>query len=246
MLPYRLRVRALKQKLPQRVVRKLRQARGQLPPISDLIDGYAPGKSFADIGCMWKVDGAHAFRAEARGATRVVAVDLFKTPEFDRRYEETGSRMEVILGSIDDPAVRALVGQVDIVWCLGLLYHHPSPYRMLRLLRSLCRERLVLESLVIPEMSVRQAAVYLPYLPREDRDLWTLPFGATARQQGVSDEYRPEMGYAANYWAMSPSCVEALLQTAGFDVEESRPSAKGAFRHLWVARAARPPALLIS
>jgi hypothetical protein len=53
---------------------------GDLPR---LIREHAPGRSFADIGCMWGVNGEHAFLAEAAGATRVAAVDVFgPTPEF--------------------------------------------------------------------------------------------------------------------------------------------------------------------
>ena len=31
-----------------------------------LLDKYAPGHSFVDIGCMWNVNGGIAFEAEAR------------------------------------------------------------------------------------------------------------------------------------------------------------------------------------
>lgn len=44
---------------------------------------YVPSRSFADIGCMWGVNGEYSFVAEEAGATLVKAVDVFgPTPEF--------------------------------------------------------------------------------------------------------------------------------------------------------------------
>ena len=57
---------------------------GNYADLPGLIRRHAPGKSFADIGCMWGVNGEYAFAAEEAGATRVVGVDVFgPTPEFE-------------------------------------------------------------------------------------------------------------------------------------------------------------------
>ena len=58
---------------------------GSYDRLPEFVGNHAPGKSFADIGCMWGVNGSHAFLAEDAGATRVVGVDVFgPTPEFER------------------------------------------------------------------------------------------------------------------------------------------------------------------
>ena len=49
---------------------------GDYKHLPGYIHQYAPGHSFVDIGCMWGVDGEHAFIAEEAGATIVKAVDL--------------------------------------------------------------------------------------------------------------------------------------------------------------------------
>ena len=40
-------------------------------PREELVRRFAAGRSFADIGCMWGVDGAISFLAEENGATAV-------------------------------------------------------------------------------------------------------------------------------------------------------------------------------
>ena len=87
---YTWKVRALKSPVLNYWWRYWRAWRGrnvgnydQLP---QHIRKFAVGRSFVDVGCMWGVDGEYAFQAEAAGAARVTAVDVFgPTPEFQRK-----------------------------------------------------------------------------------------------------------------------------------------------------------------
>jgi len=47
---------------------------GNYAHLEEYIRRYAPGHSFVDVGCMWGVDGEHAFLAEAVGAKPVKGV----------------------------------------------------------------------------------------------------------------------------------------------------------------------------
>src|SRR5262245_56455873 len=85
---YRWKVRALK--VPRlnawwrRFVARRGQTVGSYGDLPSYIRRLAPGKSFADIGCLWGVNGEYAFIAEEAGATKVTAVDVFgPTPEFE-------------------------------------------------------------------------------------------------------------------------------------------------------------------
>ncbi len=83
------------------------------------------GKSVLDIGC-W--DGYFSFRAEQRGASRVVAMDdpdvrWGGTDGFDFLHDHFRSRVEFVKRSIYQP----LDEQFDVVLCYGVLYHVNDP-----------------------------------------------------------------------------------------------------------------------
>ncbi len=244
---YRLKVRLLRRtrlgswvselwhRVDRRVLRRSTTA--------ELIRSHAPGKSFADIGCMWGISGEHAFLAEEAGATRVVGVDLYSTPTFEAQRHEKNSSIEFFAGEADDPAIIEKVGVVDVVWCFGVLYHHPSPYHLLVALRRMCGKTLFLETLTIPEQrGLPNLAVYFPMLAPKHRKLWVVSWNAP-HQHALTDEYRPELTYDNNFWGMTPSCVRSLLETAGFHVDETLPSPSGTFRHLFACRPTNPPTM---
>src|SRR3954470_7432267 len=98
------------------------------PDREDVVRRHAAGKSFADVGCMWKVNGRIAFVAEEAGATSVTGLDVMApTPEYEAEYERRGSGVRFVQGDLHDPALVDQVGPHDVVWCSGVLYHSPNP-----------------------------------------------------------------------------------------------------------------------
>ena len=195
---------------------------GPAERLGEYVRAAAPGKSFADVGCMWGVHGAYTFAAEEAGATSATGVDVFgPTPEFEAERSRRGSGVRFVLGDITDPATAAEVGTVDVVFCAGVLYHHPSPFEVLAALRRICGERLILRTSAIPEMpGLRNMAVYWPGLSPRQRRLWNLTSLGLARQAGITGPFEPGEGYGNWFWGMTPSCIEGLLGTAGFRVLE--------------------------
>jgi hypothetical protein len=222
---YRWKVALLKRPRLNVLWRRWRQRQGeavgnynQLP---GLIRTHASGRSFADIGCMWGVNGDFAFLAEESGATRVKAVDVFgPTPEFEQKRIARSSRVEFILGDVTRTETLEAIGPVDVVFCAGVLYHHPSPFDLLVALRRICRETLILRTSTIPEVrGLPNAAVYFPMLDAAGRDLWNLKRLGVLHQAGISNEFQPSDGYGNWFWGLTPSCLESLLATAGFRVD---------------------------
>ncbi len=193
---------------------------GHYERLYEYIRNHAPGRSFVDVGCMWGVNGDHAFAAEQAGATSVKGVDVFgPTPEFEAKKRQRASAVEFILGDASHPDTIARVGEADVVFCAGVLYHHPSPFDVLTALRRMCKETLILRTWTIPEINfLPNAAVYFPGLTPKARALWDLSKAGVGRQVGISDGFEPDEGYGNWFWGMSPSCVVALLETAGFRV----------------------------
>lgn len=241
---YRWKVRALKIPRVNLWWRGWRARRGDIIGSYDRLPEYirrhAPGKSFADIGCMWGVNGEYAFLAEAAGASSVKAVDVFgPTPEFLEKKRTRASRVEFILGDIVQTDTISRVGIVDVVFCAGVLYHHPSPFNLLSALRRICRETLILRSSTIPEVrGLPNAAVYYPMLNENGRQLWSLRSLGVQHQSGISNEFQPHEGYGNWFWGLSPSCLMSLLQTAGFRIDFR---ASEAFAQTVVCTAVDPP-----
>jgi hypothetical protein len=203
---------------------------GQYNRLPELVRTYVGGGSFADIGCMWGVNGAHAFAAENAGATRVVGVDVFgPTPEFEAERAARGSSVQFILGDATAAETLERIGVVDTVLCAGVLYHHPSPFDLMAALRRICRKTLILRTSTIPEVrGLPNAAVYFPMLDEQSRRLWNLKSLGLQRQAGISQAFNPRDGYGNWFWGLSPSCLKSLVETAGFRVEsaETEPFAQ--------------------
>ena len=241
---YQLKVRLLKTVRGNYYWRYWRARRGDdvgsYARLPDYVRRFAPGKTFADIGCMWGVNGEYTFVAEAAGAAAATGVDVFgPTPEFEARRQAGNSRVRFVLGDISRAETAERVGEVDVVLCAGVLYHHPSPFDLLVALRRICRETLILRTSTIPEVrGLPNAAVYYPTLTAEQRRLWNLSSLGLLHQEGITNEFQPREGYGNWFWGMTPSCVTALLATAGFAVREHAPEA---FSHTFVCDAVEVP-----
>ena len=126
---------------------------------------------------MWGVNGEYSFLAEEAGATRVFGVDVVRADAGVRR-EAAHSQFErrVRPGRHLPRSTRSRAsGQVDVVFCAGVLYHHPSPFDLLVALRRICRQTLILRTSTIPEVKgLPNAAVYFPMMDAKGRELWSL------------------------------------------------------------------------
>lgn len=194
---------------------------GEYQRLPEYIRNYAPGHSFVDIGTMWGVNGEYAFIAEEAGATVVKAVDVFgPTPEFEAKKKARNSSVEFILGDAGHPDTIARVGVVDVVFCAGVLYHHPSPFDLLVALRQMCGQTLILRTSTIPEIDgLANAAIYYPMLKAKDRQLWNLAGLGIPRQVGITEGFEADEGYGNWFWGLTPSCLKSLLETAGFKID---------------------------
>lgn len=200
---------------------------GSYANLPDYIRKHAPGHSFVDIGCMWGVNGEYSFIAEEAGARSVMAVDVFgPTPEFEAKKRERKSSVQFILGDATHPKVLAEIGLRDVVFCAGVLYHHPSPFDVLVALRRICGQTLILRTFAIPEVKgLPNAAVYFPTLKPRQRRLWDMSGLGVPRQVGITDGFEPDQGYGNFFWGLTPTCLVSLLETAGFRIESQAQEA---------------------
>lgn len=64
---------------------------------------------------------------------------------------------------------------------------------------------------------IKNGAVFYPFMSEKERNIWNLQIGI---QRAITGPYEPESGYGNWFWGLTPSCVESLLQFAGFNVIE--------------------------
>ncbi len=185
----------------------------------ELIARHAAERSFVDVGCMWKVDGAYAFHALANGASAVTGIDMLPaTEEFRRRNAEVGDRVRFFQADLNDRELATRLGQFDVVFCSGVLYHVPDPIFSLLQLRRLCRQTLVLTSASITERSTPNAAIFLPCLDDDARRKLNFTTPKKNKKLALDTPFVPEQWYANWFWLPTPSCLRALVTVAGFEV----------------------------
>jgi len=196
---------------------------------------HAPGKSFLDLGGMYKLVGDIAFLAEECGATSVTMFDVGDPdiiceghPEwgwFEQKKRDRGSKVRYVQGNIEDPVAPEQIGVHDVVFFSGVLYHSPNPVLQLMQLRAVTGELAYISTLTIPEIpGFPQACVYYPYLDEPARRPYAAGYswaGALLAVGAPVDE-RPMYGYGNCWWGITPSALKAMLRSARFEVVEER------------------------
>jgi hypothetical protein len=192
-----------------------RRLGGPQPDREEVVRRYAAGKTFCDVGCMWKVHGRIAFVAEEAAATAITGVDVMApTPEFELERERRSSKVRFVRGDLHDPATVADIGPHEVVWCSGVLYHAPNPVLTLQRLRELTTELLILQTMTLPELpGVKQGLVFYPGV-RNAR------LYARWGEEAARSLRLPETGedpYAPWWWGISHSALDAMLRAARFE-----------------------------
>jgi hypothetical protein len=198
--------------------RARRRLAGPQPDREDVVRRHAAGKTFCDIGCMWKVNGRIAFVAEEAGATSVTGLDVMAaTPAFETERAQRSSKVRFVRGDLHDPATVADVGPHEVVWCSGVLYHAPNPVLTLERLRELTTELLILQTMTLPDLpGVKQGLVFYPGVPNPK-------LYARWGEQAARSLRLPEPGedpYAPWWWGISQSALHAMLRAARFEPVE--------------------------
>jgi hypothetical protein len=199
------------------------------------VRAHAPGRSFADVGGLFKLVGEMAFLAEEVGATKVTLFDVgdidlpseghLEWGSFAGKRDARGSAVRYVQGDLEDPATPERVGVHDLVFYSGVLYHTPNPVLQLLQLRQITGELLYLSTLAIPEIpGFPQACVFYPYLDERGRAPYAAGYSWSGDLLGVGGpiDERPMYGYGNCYWGITRSALLAMLRTARFEVVHER------------------------
>jgi len=162
---------------------------------SEYVFRFSPaGLTVLDVGA-W--DGFFSFEAERRGAARVLATDHFcwsgpgwgNFDGFDTARHYLGSKVEDLDIDVLDISPET-TGMFDMVLFLGVLYHLRNPFLGLEKVCAVCKQLIVVETLI---------------------DLWDLDRPAAAFYPG-----RSKLNDPTNWWGLNHRAVEAMLNELGF------------------------------
>lgn len=158
------------------------------------------GTSVLDIGTA---NGGVAFELARRGATRVVAVDIYDSGRFgfEQIRKFLGVSVEYLCCSVYELAARLGGEQFDIVIFFGVLYHLRHPLLALDALRSLVKGRALIETAVCDYLGgggMNGSVVYFHRLDNLNKD--------------ASNWFEPSVA-AVTDWCRSsglePACVKS-------------------------------------
>lgn len=167
------------------------------------------GKSVLDIGCN---AGFYSMEMKRRGAARVVGIDSEDLYLAQARFAAGVEGMDIEFRNLSVYDVAQLGERFDFVIFMGVLYHLRHPLLALDLLH----EHVVGDLLLF--QSMQRGSTQVDEVPT-DRDFWEQ---AEFDSPGYPKMHFIEHRYAGdptNWWAPNAACVEAMLRSAGFDVE---------------------------
>lgn len=150
------------------------------------------GLTVLDVGA-W--DGFYSFEAKRRGAERVLATDRFAwevggtKQGFELAREALGLEVEDRTLDVLDISAEE-IGQFDVVFFLGVLYHLRDPMLGLERVAEVTRRLLILETHVDLLWTRRPAAAFYPF-----------------------DELEKDV---TNWWGPNALATVAMLEAVGF------------------------------
>ena len=173
--------------------------------VSDWIASSVKGKRVLDL---FSANGGFSIIAALAGAKEVIGVEYsqerIQCAEFvaDKVRPKLDTKIEFIQGDVYDIA-KYFDEPFDVVMCLGGLYHIADPAHVLREIRSLTKERLILQTAQVLPLPLNRARFVVR---REDQT----NIGMTSIRRGYGT------------WYYSPRCLRELLWHGGFDITEER------------------------
>lgn len=161
-----------------------------------------PDARVCDLGCN---NGYYLFRLAEAGVQRAVGYD--PAPVFQRAFAWLNAfarRTELEFRPAGFEALAEEPAAYDALLCMGLLYHHSDPVRILRLCHGALRPggQLIIESLALPQSCSAEPIALAPrgrYAGM--KSVWSVPNAAAIaswleRTNFSSIEFRGEFRYA--------------------------------------------------
>ncbi|WP_449246193.1 hypothetical protein [Desulfarculus baarsii] len=207
------------------------------------------GKSFVDVGGLWKTLGEMVTTAVEGGASRVAMADI-QAPgnewwvKFEAHCAEKGvSGCEMIHVDICAPEGPSKLGKFDVVHCSGIMYHVPDLFRFLGNLVECANEYLMLGSVVMPDsienefgrLDFPEDAAYLAPLLSSSNAKIVSAYLDSINMKAAGLNSPASRGFFVNgrpifgpwWWLFSGTFMSRLIHLVGMEVVEEGPTPDG-------------------
>jgi tRNA (mo5U34)-methyltransferase len=176
----------------------------------DSIPSDLTGKTVLDIGCN---AGFYSLEMKRRGAERVVGIDTDEEYLVQGQFASEVRGLPIEFHKLSVYEVAALGERFDVVLFMGVLYHLRHPLLAL----DLIAEHVVGDLLVF--QSMQRGSNEVEHL-EENYDFWT---AEQFDRPGFPKLHFIEHSFAddpTNWWVPNRACVEAMLRSAGFVIQQ--------------------------
>jgi tRNA (mo5U34)-methyltransferase len=168
------------------------------------------GMTVLDIGCN---AGFYSMEMKRRGADRVLGIDTDQRYLRQARFAAEVNHMDVEFRTLAVWDVASLNERFDLVIFMGVLYHLRHPLLALDLIHEhVARDLLLFQSMQRGSHEIVNVAPDYEFnapAPFDDPGFPKMHF----IEQGYSHD-------KTNWWIPNRACVEAMLRSSGFFVEE--------------------------
>jgi tRNA (mo5U34)-methyltransferase len=168
------------------------------------------GKSVLDIGCN---AGFYAIEMKRRGAERVLGIDSDERYLEQARFAASALEQDIEFRNLSVYDVGTLGERFDLVIFMGVLYHLRHPLLALDLIREhVAGDRLLFQSMQRGSPHVLKTEEDYPF------EEWGVFFETSfPKLHFVERQYARDW---TNWWVPNRACVEAMLRSAGFTIDQ--------------------------
>jgi tRNA (mo5U34)-methyltransferase len=167
------------------------------------------GKTVLDIGCN---AGFYSMEMKRRGADRVLGIDYDERYLTQARFAAETEGLDIEFRRLSVYDVASLGERFDVVFFMGVFYHLRHPLLAL----DLIHEHVAGGLLVF--QSLQRGSGHVATI-EQDYEFWN--------QEVFNDPGYPKLhfiehSYAhdpTNWWSPNRACTEAMLRSAGFDIQ---------------------------
>lgn len=168
------------------------------------------GRSVLDIGCN---GGFYAIEMKRLGAARVVAIDEDEDYLAQARFAAEVLEADIELRRLSVYDIASLGERFDVVLFMGVLYHLRHPLLALDLIHDhVAQDILVFQSMQRGSGEVEALAA--------DYGFWEVAQFDDPAWPKLHFVERCYAGDDTNWWVPNRACVEAMLRSSGFAIED--------------------------